>query len=107
MLDQRMLARSIEQAMIDDPQRDRELAVAEQQIAAAAIKLLGIAQEVVHHNVGRIERDEVLEKSADVSFGIVIADAAVEHFGLDIGRAEHSLEPRGRPCRPPARPIRA
>ena len=35
MIDQRRLAMLVEQAMIGDPQRDRELAVAKQDVAAA------------------------------------------------------------------------
>src|ERR1700687_480886 len=79
--------------MIGDPQRDRELAMAEQDIAAASIELFGVAWEIVHNDVGRIERREVLEKKCNISFGVEVANAAVEHVSLNVDSAQQSFEP--------------
>src|SRR5262249_22838124 len=57
-------------------------------------EVLGVPQEIVHDDVGGIERGELLEEAGDIALGVVIADAAVDDLRLFSGSLQHSFEPR-------------
>ena len=46
----------------------------------------------MHHDVGRIERRQLLEKPADIALGVVIADAAIEYLRAIATVVEHAFE---------------
>jgi hypothetical protein len=68
--------------------------VAKQDIAAGRRKLFGITQEIMHHDVGRLERRQLLEETADITLRIIITDTAVEDLHGFTARVQHSLEAR-------------
>ena len=94
MRDQGSLAGLCQQAACSDPQRDREFTVSEEEIAAAGIEFFGVAQEVMHDNVRRVETGEFSKKPMDVAFRIVVAHAAIKHFDVLAADAQHFLDPR-------------
>ena len=93
MVDERLLARLVEQTVVGDPERHSEFAVAEQDVAAARRKILAVAEEIVHHDVGGVEVLQLLEEAGDIPFGVVVADAAVQHLCVLACVAQHLLQP--------------
>src|SRR5580704_1925337 len=78
--------------MCRDPNRNSQFAVSEQEVAAARIEILSIAQKIMHYDVARLQTLQPLEESFNVAYGVVVAHAAVEHFHVLAIRGEHLLK---------------
>src|SRR5580704_2810939 len=79
--------------MCCDPNRNGQFAVSEQEIAAARIEILRIAQKILHYDSARLQTLQPLEEPFDVAYSVVVAHTAVEHFHVLAIRGEHLLDP--------------
>jgi hypothetical protein len=94
VIDDGLLAASVEQTGGGDPDRQGEFTVSKGKIALAGFQLLRVAQKIVNDYVGWLESGKTGEKQLHVTLGIVISDTGIENFHpLPIG-LEHLLKPR-------------
>src|SRR5262245_5955845 len=95
MIDQPRFAALDDHAVAGGPNRHRELAVAQEKVAAALSELLAIADECKDEQIGGLQRRQTSEEALDVALGIVVADPAVEHLDVLSGRLEFLLQQAG------------